>query len=587
MFYKTIFSILLLVLVLISSSCGGGKEVKPNILLITIDTLRSDHLGVYGYPRETSPFIDHLAKNGLMFKHVITPQPMTSGSHASILTSLHPLTHNVITNGFVLNEKVQTIAEVLKNNGYYTIGTIAVGFLTGKKNFSQGFDSFSDKWERDPQLDPKFPIYERAAPSVNQSLFKQINEYYTHHKHKPVFIWVHYYDPHGPYYDKDYITFKNKPPKGKPKAINQYDKEIRYTDDSIRELYRYLEEKGLARRLITCVTADHGEQFGEHGYTFGHPDFYSENIFVPLIVHGYGIARNKTVETYVSTLDISVTLLGRAGLAFTYPTEGIDLLKKSGKPQKIKNRKFLIISNKDHARSLQLMGDPFAYILNFDYHYKYWYFARQNTADIPPNRFKSIQDHQVNKKGNKWIFPLSHGIQKGRKYAVLRLDIKKNNGLSVKIQVPPILFTSEETVPADVEHLDIIYPITVLDRIKVHLYLNQETVINNLEYAVILKKEFPKKAVTREIKNEIYQKLLTLRKKKSKDEFFNLSNDIRMEKNLVDVKTHKPFILEYRKLIYSAYKYYLRKKSWLLKGAKDQDKLTAKDKEMLKSLGYL
>jgi arylsulfatase A-like enzyme len=107
---------------LLFTSCSKQKA-KPNILLVTIDTLRRDHPGIYGYPRETSPFIDHLAKNGVMFRHVITPIAITAASHASILTSLHPLTHLCIKNGSPLPQKVQTIAEVLRKNGYYTIKT--------------------------------------------------------------------------------------------------------------------------------------------------------------------------------------------------------------------------------------------------------------------------------------------------------------------------------------------------------------------------------------------------------------------------------------------------------------------------------
>lgn len=141
MLKKIILVLVILTQILLFSSCGSEK-IKPNILLITIDTLRRDHLSCYGYPRETSPFIDQLARNGLMFRHVITPQPQTSGGHASILTSLHPLTHGVTFNRLSLNHNVQTIAEVLKKNGYYTIGAIAVKLLSGKTTFLPGFRFF-------------------------------------------------------------------------------------------------------------------------------------------------------------------------------------------------------------------------------------------------------------------------------------------------------------------------------------------------------------------------------------------------------------------------------------------------------------
>lgn len=589
MFDKNRFLILLLLLVSIFSSCSKEK-VKPNILLITIDTLRRDHLGAYGYPRETSPFIDQLAREGLMFKHVITPIPLTAGNHSSILTSLHPLTHNVIMNGSKLNDEVQTIAEVLKKNGYYSIGAIAVGLLTGKKNFSQGFDSFSDKWEKDPGLDTKFPLAERTAQSVNKSLFKQIDEYYHGHKEKPLFIWAHYFDPHGPYYDKDYITFEDKMYKLKYKkqvrrGIKKYDKEIRYTDEHIEKLYKYLEERGITQQLITCVTADHGEQFGEHGYTFGHADFYSENTFVPLIFHGHEIPKNKIVETFVSSMDIGTTLLGRAGLDFEYPIDGIDLLKKSGKPGLFKNRNFLIIGNPLYARSLQLIGEQFSFIMNFDYHYKYWIVSGQN--DIPGNRFKPINIKQIKTKGNKKLIALPYTLNQGRNYAVLRADIKKNKGLTVKIKVKPFIYTGKVEVEK-IGQLNVIYPVTVLDQVVVHLNLKEGTIIDNLRYAFISKDEFPRNSLfEKKIKNNVYNGLLTLRKKTTDDEFYRLSDDFRMEKNLVYFKKFKPTIQKFKKMIYTAFNYYYQKKNRILKGIKEEKELTPEDKRMLKSLGYL
>ncbi len=178
------------VFILVLPNCKK-EEVKPNILLVTIDTLRSDHLGCYGYPLETSPFIDQLAQQGVVYKNTVTPLPLTDGSHASILTSLHPLTHQVLKNATALDMRIETIAEVLKKNGYYTIGAVAVYHLSGKYKFAQGFDSFSDRWDKGIDRQQN---WQRFADSVNQSLFIQINEYLEKHKNKPLFIWVHYYD---------------------------------------------------------------------------------------------------------------------------------------------------------------------------------------------------------------------------------------------------------------------------------------------------------------------------------------------------------------------------------------------------------
>jgi len=582
LYKKNLPFIILILTVLFFSSCGSEK-IKPNILLITIDTLRRDHLGVYGYPRNTSPFIDRLARAGVMFKYAVTPIPSTTGSHASILTSLHPLTHNAIALGSHLHEKVETMAEVLKKNGYYTIGTVAVKLLSGKRKFSQGFDSFSDEWDNTAKHDTK---YERTAASVNQSLYAQIDQYISNHKEKPLFIWVHYFDPHTPYHDKKHITFKNKrPERENNRGIKWYDKEIRHTDSHIERLYKYLSETGIAGRLVTCVTADHGEQFYEHGYTFCHADFYSETTLVPLIFHGRGIPENKTVNNYVSTMDIAVTLLGLANLTFDSPTGGINLMDLYIKNDYTGERKFLIIGNPNYERSLQLLGNPFDYILNFDYHYEYWFISGQDI--IPGNRFKPIPKARVKTKNNVMRIKVPKSLRRGRNFVIVRVDIKKNEGLAVDIKMTPYSFTNKIRDLEEIEHLNIIYPVTIMDSIIVNLELNNGTIVDNVRYTYISKQEFPGDSTVRKIKNKIYEKLLTRRKDKRKNELFDLSSDIKMERNLVGSKRLKPIIQEYGKLIYSAFKYYYEKKNRLLKGSKSKKNLTKEDKEMLKSLGYL
>lgn len=580
--------LLVLSVLLLFFSCGG-ERVKPNILLITIDTLRRDHVGVYGYPRETSPFIDQLARDGVMFRNVITPLPLTAPSHASILTSLHPLTHSVTLNGVKLDHRVQTIAEVLKENGYYTIGAVAMGCLTGNKNFAQGFDSFSDQWEREEHLSRG--LVERSASSINKSLFKQIEEYDSKHSDKPLFIWAHYYDPHSPYYQHKHINFKTNIEQGKPKVINRYDKEIRYTDEHIKKLYNYLEKKRITQMLVTCITGDHGEQFGEHGYTGGHMDFYSENIYVPLVFHGFGIPKNEVIDTYVSTMDIGVTLLGMVDLNFDHHTEGLDLRKLIKKPKAYLNRKFLIIGTPKWSRSVQLVGYPFAYILNFDYHYKYWYVACQHTPWIDENRFKPLQNKHMKIESSRISINLPHVLNRGLNFVVLRADILQNEGLSFNIKVKPLLKTKKVTVPRTsekIEHLEIVYPVTVLDQIGVSFYLSINTRIDNFRYAITTKNEFPKKAkFTKKIENRIFQRLMTQRKGKQENEFFDLAADIEMEKNQVTVKKFKPTIMNYKKLIYSVFKYYCKKNNRLLKGSYEHSELTAEDKRILKTLGYL
>ena len=587
---KVVLVLVILASIPFLSSCGKGKDVKPNILLITIDTLRRDHLGVYGYPRETSPFMDRLAREGMMFKHVITPLPSTAPSHASILTSLHPLTHGLSSNAAPLTDKAQTIAEVLKQGGYYTIGTVAAGFLSAQYNFSQGFDSFSDKWETKPKINTPF---DRVAEMVNESLYQQIDDYLLHpqNKNKPLFIWVHYFDPHFPYRDIKSITFKTKLQEHPHrKTIELYDKEIRYTDEHIEKLYEYLKKKRISKRMVTCITADHGEEFGEHGTANGHADFYSEDTFVPLIFHGYGIPRGKAIDQYISTMDIPVTLLGMANLAFSHDVEGIDLLESYKKPGTHDNRKILIMGNGRYTRSLQLLAYPWSYILNLDYHYEYWYIGHQRNLPIPAGSFKTVRKGWIKMKKNTMSVPLPYVMKEGLSYIVFQADIPKNKGFRLHIEMIPYSLTQNIEISPNHNTLTVIYPAAVQDRIIVLFKLQNGTIIDtdHLRYAFISKEEFPVDLNSMEkIGNEVYEKFPTLRKNKDKDEWFDLSKDISMKNDLIEIEQFKPHILEYHKMIYIAYKYFFQKGKKLLKGKMTKENLTEEDKKMLKTLGYL
>jgi predicted AlkP superfamily pyrophosphatase or phosphodiesterase len=588
--YKILFVLILTILTALLSSCGGGSNKKSNILLITIDTLRRDHLGAYGYHRETSPFMDRLAREGMIFKHAVTPIPSTAASHTSILTGLHPLTHQVTSNADPLSDKVRSIAEIMKQNGYYTMGTVAVVFLSSKYNFSKGFDSFSDHWEETPE---KSTSFERFAPAVNESLFKQIEAFLAspEDKNKPLFIWVHYYDPHWPYRDIPGISFKAPPPENKhAKYIDRYDKEIRYTDRHIEALHRLLEEKGLAGHLLTCITADHGEEFGEHENANGHADFYSEDTFVPLILHGRGIPANKTVEKYVSTMDIPVTLLKAANLAFDGPTEGMDLLDIARDPGAQKERKLLVIGNARYTRSLQLLGYPFSYILNFDHHYKHWFLSHDENIAIPGNRFKPIAGKYIKKKRNTLVIPMPRRMNKGLNYGVWRVNVTDNKGFTVQVKMLPYSFTQKVKVAPGEKKLTVIYPAVIRDRVFVNIEPQPGTVIDtsSVTFAFISKEELPADiASMRKLENKIFEKLATRRKKKDKDEMFDLAQDVEMMNDLVDVEKLKPQMVEYKKLIYAAYKYFYQKGDQLLKGKTRKETLSAEEKKMLKSLGYL
>ena len=584
--YFLIFLLSWLVLLLFTS-CSKQK-VKPDILLVTIDTLRRDHLGVYGYPRETSPFIDHLAKEGVMFRRVITPIALTAGSHASILTSLHPLTHRCIKNGSPLPGKVQTIAEVLQKSGYYTIGTVGVNFLSKQNGFSQGFDSFSG-----------VKGAKRGAEGVNKSLFQQIDEYRTSHQNKPFFIWVHYYDPHWPYANREF-TFKEKlPPRydfNPPEYLEKihcYDTEIRYTDEAVGQLLDYLRRQGLTEKIITCITADHGEQHGEHGSRGDHCDFYSENTFVPLIFNGENIPKNKVIDEAVSTMDIAETLLSTAGLTFNHKTEAINLL--SSRNYSHSSRAFLILGNPWSVKSLQLIRFPLSYIANFDRYYRYWYSSGKDI--MPGNLFKKVKKENMKiwqqKKFNQLSIDFPYEFVEGLHYAAVRITLEEKKQVSrVRVFFNHRL-KSQAIANENTGHLTLFHPVTSLDRneIKIDFFLPLGTKLKSVEYAFLSPPEFNDYSRgVKTLENKIYSLLQTRRKNSTRDEIYDLMQDMEMNKNLLRVEDGGAFkdkIDDYRKSLYQWFEFYYNKGEKLIGKNMIKKKLTAKEIEILKSLGYL
>ncbi len=292
---------------------------KYNFILITIDTLRADHLSCYGYKRFATPNIDSLAKNGILFKYAYTQIPLTVPSHASIMTSLYPETHGIKENDCSLDDSFVTLAEVLKKNKYNTMAIVSTFCLRKEWGLNQGFDSYLDVSE-----------YQEIARRVTRLARKHIKDLKS-----PFFVWLHYFDPHASYmpprrYQKSYekITplemreLEKKRNKivsegGKParkdlrKLIALYDSEIRYVDNEIGKLYNLIEKLGLRKNTYIIITGDHGEGL-EHDYYFDHGDrLYEELLRVPLIILGpkNKIPKSKIINNSVRLIDLMPTSL--------------------------------------------------------------------------------------------------------------------------------------------------------------------------------------------------------------------------------------------------------------------------------------
>jgi len=591
--YLSIGTIILLCSLILFPSCNQKPKAQEVVLLITIDTLRKDHLGCYGYSRNTSPFIDRLARKGIVFDHTITPLPLTDASHASILTSLHPLVHGVLLNSTPLTKKVETLSEVWKQKGYFTIGAVAVRHLSGNYQFSQGFDSFSDQCDVPNKRGLKWT---RLANTVNQSLFKQIKGYRKHHSDKPLFMWVHYYDPHAPYLNWEHIAF-DTPSSSQSPHIENYDKEIRYTDDAVKALFDFLEKNGLTQKLTVCITADHGEQLGEHGTDGGHNDFYSETVFVPLIFQGYGIAKQKRLSRYVSTMDIAPTLLHLKGFEFTEPVHGRTLLDSNGNPLKTKhdNRGYMVIGHPNLVRSLQWIRQPYSFIMNFDYMHKNWYVSSNSQLpdEMLTKALKNDMHLQYYEKSDKYSIGLDFPFRnrRGLYRGVFRFDIKENTGATLFYRIGS---RRKSAYPFEKNHTGTItafFPVTPLDRLTTDIFFKTGTKLENFRWGI-----FPAHEVEQYLEpsikpqNAIFKQMGTERRYTPYDELYHLGEDFPMTANLLEaMKNHRtpPQVIDAKKQLYKRLELYRIENKSLFGKKKRIKPLTEKEKEMLKSLGYL
>jgi arylsulfatase A-like enzyme len=317
------------------------KGRRPNLLLITVDTLRADHLSAWGYPRATSPRIDRLASEGVRFAAAQVQWPKTGPSFASMFTSTYPKdNHNVRQIGIPLPCDFTTVAELLQRGGYQTRAVVANGALAREFNFDQGFDAYVEAW-KEPHPDGGDPIraenVTRLAIVAAESLDGE----------RPWFLWVHYIDPHFPYEapqpwrgrfqndevfqrDARRIRLLDKHSNqmggiGRRQTIGhqdrlafyvaRYDAEIAYADEQIGELLDRLAADGRMADTMTAFTSDHGESLGEHHYFFDHGRFaFQTCLHVPFVLHWPGRIEPKVERDPVELLDLGPTLLETAGL---------------------------------------------------------------------------------------------------------------------------------------------------------------------------------------------------------------------------------------------------------------------------------
>lgn len=292
---------------------------QPNVVLVTIDTLRADRLGCYGFEAARTPHIDGLAREGVRIEHAIATVPITLPSHASILTGLYPPAHGVRDNGIHrLPDEVETLAERFKKEGYRTQAFVSAMVLHRRYNLSQGFDGYDDALhgEDDPGM---FRIQERSGERTMDRVLRWFETNAAPPKERqPFFLWVHLFDPHQPY----------APPEADAKASpTLYDGEIASVDRQIGRLVDGLRAKQALDDTILAFTSDHGESLGEHGEATHAIFIYESTVRVPFIIrYPLKLPGGKTYRGTVSGVDVMPTVLGLAGLEPS-STQGVDLSK--------------------------------------------------------------------------------------------------------------------------------------------------------------------------------------------------------------------------------------------------------------------
>ena len=331
---------------------------RPNVVVITLDTMRADHMGCYGYFRNTSPNLDELARSSVLFERCLVPMSTTLPSHTSMFTGVWPAEHGVLANlkkQFIYERdpSLVTLAEIFEAAGYRTAAFVSAYPLRAEAGLATGFEVYNQPMR----------TKERDAERSTRQAMLWLDDV----GQQPFFLWVHYFDPHGPYlppspYDEAFKTtdelrqwlgdravaltvFRSKVKRTERgnrvnllSSVNQYDGEIAFMDHHIGVLLDHLKEANLWNRTVVAVMGDHGEGLNQHREP-GHGFSWDEQVRVPFFLRAPGLDPRKEGRL-VSATDLGPTLLGLVNLpnseqksAYETRTRGFDLLHESFEPR--------------------------------------------------------------------------------------------------------------------------------------------------------------------------------------------------------------------------------------------------------------
>jgi arylsulfatase A-like enzyme len=310
---------------------------STNLLLVSIDTLRADHLETYGYPRATAPTVARLAREGIVVEWAMTQGSFTAPSIATLLTGTYPPTHHVLNNGDYLQDFNTTLAEHLAKHGYETAAFVANPYLDSAFNLGQGFQLYESKPAKPETIDEE-NVREARLPVADAERVLSVIE------RRPFFLWLHYLGPHNPYLlpaaYRDLFRADEPSNESSEQAerdldwlwgemasrvelyekrelrlvVSQYDGLIRFNDDHFGEIFGELERNGLLEDTLVVVVSDHGESLGEHSHVGHGPDVYDDTARVPLVFHHPALRAGERVRSLHSVVDVTPTILDVLGL---------------------------------------------------------------------------------------------------------------------------------------------------------------------------------------------------------------------------------------------------------------------------------
>ena len=313
---------------------ADARQPAPNAILVLVDALRADHLGCYGYERDTSPRLDRLAAEGARFETVVAPTSWTLPSHVTLFTALPPESHRVVLGTQRLGDDILTLAEVLRDAGWATAGFAAGPYVSSRFGLGQGFETYDESLIAGSLLEANAAV---TSPRLVELAREWLDRWERDAARRPFFLFLHAWDPHFDYvpppphdrlfdpgydgtldarrYARNEAVHAAMDPRDLAHVVALYDGEIRFTDLHLGLVLDDLERRGVLGETLVVVTADHGEEFFEHGGKGHRRTLYDEVVLVPLLVRWPGrVPAGLVVREMAGLADVAPTILALAGV---------------------------------------------------------------------------------------------------------------------------------------------------------------------------------------------------------------------------------------------------------------------------------